>query len=67
MKNKPAELRALTVPGLEERLKTLIEEQFNLRFRNSMSQLESPTSIRDVRRSIARVRTILNEKRRSEA
>ncbi|MCA9757473.1 MAG: 50S ribosomal protein L29 [Candidatus Eisenbacteria bacterium] len=63
MKNKAAELRALTVAGLEERLQKLVEEQFNLRFRNSMSQLEDPTSLRTVRRSIARVKTVLNEKR----
>jgi len=67
MKNKSAELRALTVTALDDRLKKLIEEQFNLRFRNSMSQLENPTALREVRRNIARVRTILNEMRRTEA
>ena len=67
MKNNSAELRALTVTALEDRLKKLVEEQFNLRFRNSMSQLENPTAIRPVRRHIARVKTILNEMRRTEA
>lgn len=67
MKNKSAELRAISVTALEDRLQKLIEEQFNLRFRNSMSQLENPTALREVRRNIARVKTILNEMRRTEA
>lgn len=67
MSKQAAELRALTIQALEDRLKKLSEEQFNLRFRNSMSQLENPTHMRAVRRNIARVMTILNEKRRAEA
>ena len=46
------------------KIKELTEEIFNLRFRNSMRQLQNPLSIREKRRDIARLRTILTENRK---
>ena len=46
------------------KIKGLTEEIFNLRFRNSMRQLQNPLSIREKRRDIARLRTILTEHRK---
>ncbi len=63
MSERPKELRNLSLDALEDKLQKLTEEQFNLRFRNSMSQLENPRLLREVRRNIARVQTVLNEKR----
>jgi large subunit ribosomal protein L29 len=59
--NKPASLRNHSVPELEAKLKQLREEAFNLRFRNSMAQLDNPLRIREVRRDIARIETVLTE------
>ena len=46
------------------KIKELTEEIFNLRFRNSMRQLQNPVSIREKRRDVARLRTILTEHRK---
>lgn len=46
------------------KIKELTEEIFNLRFRNSMRQLQNPLSIREKKRDIARLRTILTEHRK---
>lgn len=62
--NKPASLRNHTVPELEAKLKQLREEVFNLNFRNSMAQLDNPLRLREVRRDIARIETVLNEHRK---
>ncbi len=62
--NRPAQLRGLTVEELGVKLRQLREEMFNLRFRNSMSQLDNPLRMREVRRDIARMETLLTENRR---
>jgi large subunit ribosomal protein L29 len=62
--NKPAQLRGLTVEELQAKLRQLREEMFNLRFRNSMSQLDNPLRMREVRRDIARMETLLTENRK---
>jgi large subunit ribosomal protein L29 len=62
--NKAEHLRNLTDPELESKGKDLREELFNLRFRNSMKQLDNPVRIRQIRRGLARVETILTERRR---
>jgi large subunit ribosomal protein L29 len=59
--NRPVQLRTLTVEELGARLRQLREEMFNLRFRNAMSQLDNPLRIREVRRDIARMETLLTE------
>jgi large subunit ribosomal protein L29 len=59
--NRPVRLRELSVEELQQRLRDLNEELFNLRFRNSVKQLDNPLKIREVRRDLARIRTVLYE------
>ena len=59
---KAAELRTMSVEALEEKLKELKAELFNLRFQHAINQLENPHKIVDVKKDIARVMTILQEK-----
>lgn len=57
--------RAKTPDELKDELVALKKEQFNLRFQRATQQLESTSRVREVRRDIARVKTILREKRDS--
>uniref|UniRef100_A0A832LX32 Large ribosomal subunit protein uL29 n=1 Tax=Caldimicrobium thiodismutans TaxID=1653476 RepID=A0A832LX32_9BACT len=59
---KASELRELSLPELKEKLKSLREELFNLRFQKSIHRLENPMKIRLLRRDIARVLTVIREK-----
>ena len=59
---KATELRNLTVEQLNEKLKELKTELFNLRFQHAVNQLENPHKMTEVKRDIARVMTVLNEK-----
>ena len=59
---KPAEVRELSTDELRGREKELDDELFRLRIQKSMGQLEAPAKVRDVRRDLARVKTILREK-----
>ena len=59
---KAKELHELTVEELNNKLKELSEELFNLRFRHAIGQLESPASLSTCKKDIARVKTILREK-----
>ena len=61
------ELRDKTPDQLREELSNLKKEQFNLRFQAATGSLESPARIRTVRRDVARVKTVLNEKAASAA
>ena len=56
------ELRDKTPDQLREELVSLKKQQFNLRFQAATGQLENPARIKTVRRSVARVLTVLNEK-----
>ena len=60
---KPSAIRDMTTDEIESRLGELREELFNLRFRNSMKQLDNPLKIRESRREVARLLTILKQKR----
>jgi large subunit ribosomal protein L29 len=60
----PDKIREMNEPEIEEKIRLLREELFNLRFRNSMRQLDNPLTIRTVRRQIARLTAILNEHRK---
>ncbi len=62
--NKPVRLRELAEDELLHRIKALQEEMFNLRFRNSVKQLDNALKIREVRRDLARMETLLNEHRK---
>ena len=55
------ELRDKTVEELQQKLKDLKEELFNLRFQHAINQLDNPTRIAAVKKDIARVNTILRE------
>ena len=61
------ELRAKSADDLESELLELSREAFNLRMQKGTGQLSRPNQVKDVRRSIARVKTILNERRRAES
>ena len=58
---KSSELREMSAEEASIRLGELEEEAFNLRFQHASSQLASPIRLREVRRDIARTRTILRE------
>lgn len=59
------ELRKKSVTELNEELKSLLREQFLLRMDKGMGEASRPHQFKDVRRSIARVKTLLNEKERT--
>ncbi len=59
---KPEELRSLSDEELREKEKELRKELFNLRFQKAIGQLENPMRLRQVRRDIARIKTILRER-----
>ena len=58
---KANEIRDLSADEQSEKLKSLKEELFNLRFQHATGQLENPMRIRDVKKSIARIKTIQRE------
>ncbi|MGE0045954.1 MAG: 50S ribosomal protein L29 [Hyphomonadaceae bacterium] len=58
---KIVDVRKLDEGKLKDELARLKKEQFNLRFQQATGQLEKPSRIRDVRRDIARVQTVLRE------
>lgn len=64
---KATELREKTPAELEEALVELRKEQFNLRMQKGTGQLARPSEVNRVRKEIARVKTVLNEKRAGEA
>ncbi|MDI9486090.1 MAG: 50S ribosomal protein L29 [Bacillota bacterium] len=59
---KAKELRDLSVNELEGKLDELKEELFNLRFQLATGQLDNPMRISAVRKSIARVKTVMRER-----
>ena len=62
---KAADLRQKSQDELREQLGELKRESLNLRFQRSSGQLESTSRVRAVRRDIARIQTILTERRRA--
>ncbi|WP_041605714.1 50S ribosomal protein L29 [Halothermothrix orenii] len=56
------ELRELTDAELQQKLREFKEELFNLRFQHATAQLENPMRIREVKRTIARIKTIMRER-----
>jgi large subunit ribosomal protein L29 len=63
---KAKEARVLTEDQLDEQLVKLKKEQFNLRFQRASGQLENTSRVREVRRDIARVKTIQAQKRQGQ-
>jgi large subunit ribosomal protein L29 len=60
---KASEIRSMTSEELEKKLKELKNELFNLRFQHAINQLDNPHKIGDVKKDIARVMTVLREKK----
>lgn len=58
---KATELRDKTAEELEAEVKKLKEELFALRFQHAVNQLDNPLRIKDVKKDIARVKTVLRE------
>jgi len=59
---KASVLRDQSVDELKQTLGTLEEQLFKLRFQKSTGQIENPIKIREVRKDIARVLTVINER-----
>lgn len=64
---KTEELRSKTTDQLNEQLVQLKKEQFNLRFQASSGELENVGRFREIRRTIARVMTVKNQKKKEQA
>lgn len=60
---KAAELNKMSAEELNAKLKELKGELFNLRFQHAINQLDNPHRISDVKKDIARVMTVLREKK----
>ncbi|MEL6364839.1 MAG: 50S ribosomal protein L29 [Pseudomonadota bacterium] len=59
---KADEVKALSTDELKDKLVALKKEQFNLRFQQATNQLEKTSRVREVRRDIARVKTVMRER-----
>jgi large subunit ribosomal protein L29 len=64
---KASELREKTPQELSGNLEELLKEQFNLRMQQGTGQLSRPSLMKEVRREIARVKTVMNEQKSSNA
>jgi len=59
---KANEIRNLTTAEVEQQIKSLKEELFNLRFQSATGQLENTVQLKKVRKDIARAKTVLRER-----
>ena len=64
---KAADLRVMTLDQLGDELMKLKKERFNLRFQRASGQLENTARVRQVRRDIARIKTVAQGKRAATA
>jgi large subunit ribosomal protein L29 len=64
---KATDVRAMSVDELNDEIAKLKKEQFNLRFQRATGQLEKTSRVREVRRDIARIKTIARQKLAAEA
>jgi large subunit ribosomal protein L29 len=64
---KATAFREMNADDIQARVAELREDLFNLRFRNTMKQLDNPLKIRESRREMARLLTVLKEKERATA
>jgi large subunit ribosomal protein L29 len=62
---KPADIRAMTIDQIDDEVLKLKKEHFNLRFQRASGQLENTARVREVRRDIARLKTVARNKRPS--
>ena len=63
--NKKDDLKVATDDQLQTQLTDLKREAFNLRFQAATNQLEKPSRVREVRRTIARIKTLQNQRART--
>lgn len=61
---KVSEIRDLSLDELQARERELDDQLFRMRIQKSMGQLEAPLKIRDLRRDLARVKTVLTQKQK---
>ena len=64
---KTEELKNQTDDQLADQLMEMKREQFNLRFQAATNQIEKPSRVKEVRRTIARIRTLQNDRARAAA
>ncbi|HTP92477.1 MAG TPA: 50S ribosomal protein L29 [Xanthobacteraceae bacterium] len=64
---KAADIRVMTIDQIDDEVMKLKKEQFNLRFQRATGQLENTARVREVRRDIARLKTIAQHKRSGAA
>jgi large subunit ribosomal protein L29 len=64
---KAADIRAMTIDQIDDEVLKLKKEHFNLRFQRASGQLENTARVREVRRDIARLKTIAQSKRSGAA
>ncbi|MFZ2055222.1 MAG: 50S ribosomal protein L29 [Candidatus Aminicenantales bacterium] len=62
---KARELKELTEDELQQKEKELTDQLFKLRFQHTLGQVENAMKLRNIRRDLARIKTILNEKEKS--
>ena len=60
---KVKELKEMTVEELDQQLEEISKEQFNLKLQQVSGQLENPARIKELRRTVARIKTIQNQKK----
>jgi large subunit ribosomal protein L29 len=64
---KVADIKAMTVDQIDDEVLKLKKEQFNLRFQRATGQLENTARVREVRRDIARLKTVAQQKRAAKS
>jgi large subunit ribosomal protein L29 len=64
-RQRPDDLRQLKTEELEQKLAVLREERFRLRFRSGTEAIANPLQFRTIRRDVARIATILRERRQA--
>ena len=62
---KASDVKALTDDQLQDELLSLKKEQFNLRFQSATGQIENTARIREVRRTVARIKTVQQQRKSS--
>ena len=67
MKEYREDLQTKTAQELQQQLVDAKKELFNLRFQNATNQLDNTSRIKDVRRNIARIQTVITQKSKAEA
>ena len=64
---KADDIKAMTIDQIDDEVLKLKKEQFNLRFQRATGQLENTARVREVRRDIARLKTVAQQKRAGAA